>query len=162
MPVGKMNPAKISATAWAIANSEELMREQGFVPSGAPQVWRENPHALAPRRVSLTGTFVMGLKSKRLKKKFTAKRVRDTIMNYFPVGGSVIAILGYWERAREDSVRVTIENLPEEKLTDIEFKKLFGQMTSDFSDEFGQDVVIVDYFKGSQRSGKPLIGIWHP
>jgi hypothetical protein len=133
-------------------------RALGFRPKQReyPRIF-ENPGKWSTRKVSkkapLIASMVIGLTpghGKR-RKPFTPTELRKAVMKRFPSGGTIVFQLGWYEGSREDSVRITIENSPYAKVSDEKFRTKIKKMASDFTDQFLQNEIWIDFYRGAKR-----------
>ena len=73
-------------------------------------------------------------------------------MRDFKAGGTIVLQLGWYQGTKESSVRVTLENTGT-GLSDAEFKRKVQLMVEGFTDQFLQNEIWLDFYRGSRKVG---------
>lgn len=145
-----------------VVMDEGFMRDQGFVPRGPPRVYRMGGQAALDGRIvrsaradagepPLAAAFVMGLSAGfGHAESFEPDLVRTETMKRFPKGGTLVLQLGWSEGTREESIRLTLENMGTD-MDDGRFRKEIESLVRSFIRKFRQRTIWLDYYRSGER-----------
>lgn len=97
----------------------------------------------------LVMTMVWGLRRTRTdKSKISPATVRKVVMKAYPEGGSIVIQLGWWGRTKEDSARITLEQV--RGISDAAFRKRVQALAFTIIDDYAQREVWFDFYRGGR------------